>query len=182
MSVLCTCIYICVHVCYVHAHRYYLKFLSPCIYRNIALSGGLLLLLAEISGEAKTIFAGVPTVDTNKKQSYMQLVGRVLVVFMFMTLFSFELSVLRLVELVVGTVLMLFMVIGFKTKLAALALVAWLMALHIFYIPYLFSSNAYFGDLVRYYFFQALSVVGGLLLVVALGPGGVSIDAHRKKL
>ena len=140
------------------------------------------MLLAEISGEAKTMFAGVPTVDTNKKQSYMQLVGRVLVVFMFMTLFSFELSVLRLVELVVGTVLMLSMVIGFKTKLAALVLVAWLTTLNFFLnafwmVPY----NRIMRDFMKYDFFQTLSVIGGLLLVVALGPGGVSLDAHKKK-
>eukprot|EP00731_Ephydatia_muelleri_P023896 Em0016g167a len=150
--------------------------------RNIALCGGLLLLLAEISGEVKTMFAGVPTGDTNRKQSYMQLVGRVLVVFMFMTLFSFEFSVLRLVELVVGTVLMVSMVIGFKTKLAALVLVAWLTILNFvlnsfWMVPY----NRIMRDFLKYDFFQTLSVIGGLLLVVALGPGGVSYDAHKKK-
>ena len=150
--------------------------------RNIALCGGLLLLLAEISGEVKTMFAGVPTGDANKKQSYMQLVGRVLVVFMFMTLFSFEFSPLRLVELAVGTVLMLAMVIGFKTKLAALVLVAWLTTLNFvlnsfWMVPY----NRIMRDFLKYDFFQTLSVIGGLLLVVALGPGGVSYDAHKKK-
>ena len=128
------------------------------------------------------MFAGVPTVDTNKKQSYMQLVGRVLVVFMFMTLFSFEVSILRLLELVVGAVLMLSMVIGFKTKLAALVLVAWLTVLNFLINPFWwFTLHPTFRDMLKYDFFQTLSVIGGLMLVVALGPGGVSIDAHRKK-
>ena len=175
-----------VRICTIVVLAVFLKgFCSPRLAiscRNIALCGGLLLLLAEISGEVKTMFAGVPTGDTNRKQSYMQLVGRVLVVFMFMTLFSFEFSVLRLVELVVGTVFMVSMVIGFKTKLAALVLVAWLMTLNLLLNAFwMVPSNHYMREFMKYDFFQTLSVIGGLLLVVALGPGGVSLDAHRKK-
>lgn len=60
--------------------------------RNLALGGGLLLLLAESRSEGKSMFAGVPTVDDISPRQYMQLGGRLLLVLMFMTLLHFELS------------------------------------------------------------------------------------------
>ena len=49
-----------------------MKFLA----RNLALVGAVCLLLAEVMGEAKTIFAGVPTLDDNQSQNYLQLSGK----------------------------------------------------------------------------------------------------------
>lgn len=69
--------------------------------------GGLVLLLAEDMGEAKTMFAGVPTLGENKPQNYMQLAGRVLICLMFLTLLgemsfdSFFTELVRAVELIV---------------------------------------------------------------------------------
>lgn len=65
-------------------------FLLP--YRNLALGGGLLLLLAESRSEGKSMFAGVPTMDDISPRQYMQLGGRLLLVLMFMTLLHLELS------------------------------------------------------------------------------------------
>ena len=47
--------------------------------RNLALGGGLLLLFAEATGEAKTMFAGLPSTGINQTQNYIQLAGRLLV-------------------------------------------------------------------------------------------------------
>lgn len=60
--------------------------------RNMALGGGLLLLLAESRSEGKSMFAGVPTMGESSPKQYMQLGGRVLLVLMFMTLLHFDSS------------------------------------------------------------------------------------------
>ena len=149
--------------------------------RNASLVGGLVLLLAEVSGEAKSMFAGLPSMGANQKQSYMQLTGRVLVVFMFLSLITLELSVLRLLELVVGGALTVCVAIGYKTKLSALVLVVWLFLLNMFLNAFwLVPSHLIMRDFLKYDFFQTFSIIGGLLFVVALGPGGVSLDEHKK--
>uniref|UniRef100_A0A2K6G801 Surfeit locus protein 4 n=1 Tax=Propithecus coquereli TaxID=379532 RepID=A0A2K6G801_PROCO len=62
------------------------------VLRNLALGGGLLLLLAESRSEGKSMFAGVPTMRESSPKQYMQLGGRVLLVLMFMTLLHLDAS------------------------------------------------------------------------------------------
>merc|ERR1711997_899240 len=127
------------------------------LFRNLALIGALLLVLAESRVEGKSLFAGVPSLGENKPKMYLQLAGRILLVFVFLT-------------------------IGYKTKLSSLVLVTWLNILN-FYFNAWWNIPAYkpMRDFLKYDFFQTLSVIGGLLMVVSLGPGGVSMDEQKKK-
>ncbi|KAK9753519.1 SURF4 family [Popillia japonica] len=152
------------------------------LFRNLALIGALLLVLAEGRGEAKSLFAGVPSLGDNKPKNYLQLTGRILIAFMFITLIRFEWSFLQILLDLVGSALMVLVTIGYKTKLSALILVLLLSTLN-------FYHNAWWNipeykplrDFLKYDFFQTLSVVGGLLMIVYLGPGGVSMDEHKKR-
>ena len=140
------------------------------------------MLLAESKAEGRSLFAGLPSLGENTHKTYMQLSGRILLVFMFLTLLRFEFSLLQIIQNLIGTALVVLIAIGFKTKLASLILVAWLAVLN-FYFNAWWNIPSYkpMRDFLKYDFFQTLSVIGGLLLVVALGPGGYSMDEHKKK-
>lgn len=92
------------------------------------------------------------------------------------------LFIAQILQNMVGTALIILVAIGFKTKLAALTLVLWLLAINVYFNAF-WTIPAYkpMHDFLKYDFFQTTSVIGGLLLVVALGPGGVSMDEKKKE-
>lgn len=151
-------------------------------FRNLALAGGVLLLLAEDRAEGKSLFAGLPSLGENSPKQYMQLSGRILLVLMFLTLLRLELDFFHIIQNLIGTALIILIAIGYKTKLSALVLAVWLTLLNMYFNAWWnIPSYKPMRDFLKYDFFQTLSVIGGLLLVVAYGPGGVSMDEHKKK-
>lgn len=150
--------------------------------RNLALIGALLLVLAESRAEGRSLFAGVPSLGENKPKNYLQLAGRILLAFMFITLLRFEISFLQIVQDLLGSILMILVTVGYRTKVSALMLVVVLTVLNLYHNAWwLIPSYKPLRDFLKYDFFQTLSVIGGLLMIVYLGPGGVSMDEHKKK-
>merc|ERR1719500_1417062 len=148
------------------------------LFRNFALCGALLLVLAESKVEDKSLFAGVPSLGENKTKSYLQLFG---MVFMFITLLKFDLSAGQMLQNLVGSALMVLVTVGYKTKLSPLILVTWLNLLNFYFNAWwTIPVHKPLRDFLKFDFFQTLSVVGGLLMVVVLGPGGHSVDERKK--
>jgi putative oxidoreductase len=74
-----------------------------------------------------------------------------------------------LLELVGG----LAIVIGYKTRIAALALA-------VFAIGATLIAHTNFADMIQFLIFQKnFAVVGGLLVLAFVGPGALSVDARR---
>lgn len=150
--------------------------------RNLSLSGGLILLLVESKPDAKSLFAGVPTLGDNKPKNYLQFAGRFLLIIMFLTLIRLDYSIIHIIINFLGTALIILVAVGYKTKLSALTLVIMLSFLNIIVNPFwTIESDKPLHDFLKYDFFQTMSVIGGLLFIVALGPGGVSLDEHKKR-
>ncbi|KAF8567056.1 hypothetical protein P879_03697 [Paragonimus westermani] len=150
--------------------------------RNLSLIGSLLLLLAEARQEAKSILAGLPSTGENAPRQYLLLGGRILIVLMFVTLIHLGGSVLYLLQSAANLVLIILVAVGYKTKLCATVLVVWLTWMNFYYNQFWAVRNDnLMWDFLKYDFFQTWSVIGGLGLVVAYGPGGVSVDDYKKK-
>lgn len=125
------------------------------LFRNLALTGALLLVLAESRVEGRSLFAGVPTLGDNKPKNYLQLAGRVLLAFMFITLIRFEISFLQILQDILGSILMVLVTIGYKTKLSALLLVLLLSALNIYHNAWwTIPDHKPLRDFLKYDFFQ----------------------------
>lgn len=151
--------------------------------RSLALSGAVMLLLAESKQEARSMFVGVPTMDNvqNSPKNLMQLSGRIMLVLMFMTLLKYTMKPMDVLRNIIGSALMLGIAAGWKTKINSLLLTFWLMIINIsMHDFWRHRSGSIMHDYKKFDFFQTLSVVGGLLMLVTIGPGGVSMDERKK--
>ena len=92
----------------------------------------------------------------------MQLVGRVLLVFMFVTLLRFDMAPMQIIQNVVGSVLMVLVTIGYKTKLSAFVLALWLTILNFYFNAFwTIDYRKPMRDFLKYDFFQASTITNG---------------------
>eukprot|EP00123_Amoebidium_parasiticum_P016676 comp23540_c0_seq1/m.39698 comp23540_c0_seq1/g.39698 ORF comp23540_c0_seq1/g.39698 comp23540_c0_seq1/m.39698 type:complete len:276 (-) comp23540_c0_seq1:464-1291(-) len=148
--------------------------------RNLALMGSLVLLMADSRTSGRRDYAGVPSMgNEDHVKAYMQLAGRLLLLLMFFTLVHPNMSAMRWAVTVLDFCLMLAVAVGYKAKLASFALVVVLFGFN-FVMNNFWAVPSWQYDFVKYDFFQTLSVIGGLLMVVSLGAGDLSIDERKK--
>lgn len=92
--------------------------------RNLSVIGGLLMVLGDSFVKKSRVFAGLPTIDEKDKKMYIQLGGRVLLIFLFIGfVFAGEWSIWRVLVSLIGFVACVMVVVGFKAKLSAIILV-----------------------------------------------------------
>ncbi|KAI8610027.1 SURF4 family-domain-containing protein [Chytriomyces sp. MP71] len=164
---------------------YGLVFESSFLFRSLSIVGGLVMLLADAhssKNRRNTLFAGLPQLSATDQGTYLQLAGRVLLVFLFMSfIFAGEMTIVRGIVALIAFVGCICVVVGFKAKWSAGILILFLSISNVvlnnwWSLHHLHPQR----DFQRYDFFQNLSIVGGFLLLVNLGPGGISMDEKKK--
>ncbi|KAI8637072.1 SURF4 family-domain-containing protein [Parasitella parasitica] len=156
--------------------------------RNLSILGGLLLCLSEsiLRNKRQTssshLFASLPSLTETERHQYFQLAGRVLLVLLFAGfVFQGEWSLLRVLVSLVGFAACVMVVVGFRAKWSASFLVTFLCILNVIVNNWWTVQHSnYKRDVTKYNFFQCLSITGGLLLLVSIGPGHLSYDEKKK--
>jgi len=150
--------------------------------RNLSVMGGLLMVLSDSWVRKSKAFAGLPELDEKDRKMYFQLAGRVLLIFLFIGfVFSGKWSVWRVITSLLGFVACVMVVVGFKAKFSATMLVVILSIFNLLVNNFwTLHEHHPHKDFAKYDFFQILSIVGGLLLLVNSGPGKYSIDEKKK--
>merc|ERR1712230_205954 len=150
--------------------------------RNLSVMGGLLMVLSDSWVRKSKAFAGLPEIDEKDREMYFQLAGRVLLIFLFVGfVFSGTWSIWRVIVALLGFVACVMVVVGFKAKFSAIMLVVILSVFNLLVNNFwTLHEHHPHKDFAKYDFFQILSIVGGLLLLVNSGPGKYSIDEKKK--
>jgi len=150
--------------------------------RNLSVVGGLLMVLSDSWVRKKFAPAGLPQLDEKDRKMYVQLAGRVLLIFLFVGfVFAGEWSIWRVVVSLFGFVACIMVIVGFKAKFSAILLVLILSIFNLLVNNFwTLHPHHPHKDFAKYDFFQILSIVGGLLLLVNMGPGQYSIDEKKK--
>ncbi|KAF2761673.1 SURF4-domain-containing protein [Pseudovirgaria hyperparasitica] len=150
--------------------------------RNLSVMGGLLMVLSDSWVRKRFAPAGLPTLDEKDRKMYFQLAGRVLLIFLFIGfVFRGDWSIWRITVSLLGFVACVMVVVGFKAKWSAIMLVLILSIFNLIVNNFwTLHPHHPHKDFAKYDFFQILSIVGGLLLLVNMGPGQFSVDEKKK--
>ncbi|ODQ67680.1 ER to Golgi transport-related protein [Nadsonia fulvescens var. elongata DSM 6958] len=166
------------------AFVYGLLFDLTFVLRNTSLVGGLLMVLSDsfIRDKSRSGIAGLLVIEDKDKGKYFLLVGRILLMFLFLGFISSaKWSVVRSVFHIFGFSACVMVVVGFKAKLNAMLLVISLAVYNLMINHYwTYDASHPVRDLLKYEFFQTLSIIGGLVMVVNAGAGKISIDEKKK--
>src|ERR1700712_6042969 len=101
--------------------------------RNLSVVGGLLMVLSDSWVRKKFAPAGLPQMDEKDRKMYVQLAGRVLLIFLFVGfVFAGEWSIWRVIVSLFGFVACIMVVVGFKAKMSGIILVMILSIFNLF--------------------------------------------------
>ncbi|TFK71881.1 SURF4-domain-containing protein [Pluteus cervinus] len=150
--------------------------------RNLSVIGGLFMVFSDSMVSRKSNFAGLPSFSETDRRKYFLLAGRILLIFLFLGfMIQGTWSIGRVFVSIIGLAACAMVAVGFKAKWSASFLVIVLSIFNVFINNWWSVHSAHpTRDFLKYDFFQTLSIVGGLILLVNMGPGGLSVDEKKK--
>eukprot|EP00834_Sanchytrium_tribonematis_P007911 NODE_803_length_3808_cov_1.057381.p2 type:complete len:260 gc:universal NODE_803_length_3808_cov_1.057381:1348-569(-) len=151
------------------------------ISRSFAVLGGLLLLYVYANKKKYDQFS---LFDFNKTQAYLQLTSRLLIVCLFLSiLFGGEMDFLRAIISVAGLICCAGILLGYQSNASTIGLVVLMTLFNMFTNNWWSLHHQHpHRDFMKYDFFQTFSILGGLILLVYVGPGEVSLDERKKAM
>lgn len=130
--------------------------------------------------------AGLPSAsEETQTRTYFQLFGRIFLVIMFtINLWRSEYTLFFALETFVGYILIIMVLVGYKTRLATGIQSFWMFFMNFYHFAYwnIPKEDIFHRSNMQFHFYQTLSIIGGLLFCVSMGAGEISVDAHKKKL
>lgn len=153
--------------------------------RNISVIGALVVCWAnERQKEVRSNpFNGAFTLGGGSRLTYLQLVSRVLVALLFFSLIGGDWNWMRIAAGVIVALPVSAVVLGYKARSSAAVLAVFLLISNVVMNGYWWRPMHHpKRDFEKYYFFQTLTVTGGMLVLTEMGAGGLSLDERNKDL
>ncbi|ORX87455.1 hypothetical protein BCR32DRAFT_289278 [Anaeromyces robustus] len=157
------------------------------ITRRFSVLGGLFLLMAKDLDDGKHQFKiGLPDIPIYSNSVYLQLAGRIMITFLFLTQLigmSFKSHIfLKLVIIILCACAFAMIGVGYKVRIISPILCVGILIVNFFIYPWWENPDPYYEREVRFEFFQMLGIAGSLLLLAYEGAGELSIDEKKKDL
>lgn len=150
--------------------------------RNISIVAAIMLLVAEnmLRKPKPANYTQLPRDEHEIEVTSVLLAAcRVCLNLMLISMVHFDMSYTRILLCIISYGMMIFVWLGFKTRMMSFMLATWLFAYNIVLNDF-WNKDAEL-HIIRYDFFQTLSAIGGLLLLIHTGPGEFSFDELKKK-
>lgn len=148
--------------------------------RNLCLAGSLLLISCQVrlaAGQSALPMGLLDGQSSNKKQTvaYMQAGSRFLLVLLAMEF----VATLGWIGTILTMPVILAVLVGFQLEISGAILLTLYFVHNVLNSSFWSVNGTYMREIMRYEFVQTLSIMGGLILMISVGPGAISVDEMR---
>lgn len=149
--------------------------------RNLCLSGSLILITCQtrLAAGRTALPLGLldGTSDQQQSVAYLQLASRILLVLLGLEF----MSTLGVFGTILAIPVIVAVLVGYKLEISGAILLMLYLLHNVLNSAFWSVSGSYVSQIMQYEFFQTLSIMGGLLMLILTGPGAISVDEMRSR-